>query len=261
VAGKGIPLLVLGASGVGKEMFARALHASSTRAARPFVAVNCAALPEHLIEAELFGYVPGAFTGAARGGSVGRLREAHGGTLFLDEIGDMPLALQTRLLRVLQDRQVIPLGSGTAHPVDFELVCATHCDLRAAVAAGRFRADLYYRINGLAVQLPALRERSDFEALTQRLLDELALDWEALLAEQVGEVAARQIGRAVSSGVVFLRALGEAFRRYFPAWLQDEQAVVPSAEEVETFTRQSMSLGSDVDRLAARISRLQGRRS
>ena len=170
VAGKPIPLLIQGESGVGKEVFARAWHASSPRAGGPFVAINCAAIPEHLIEAELFGYVGGAFTGARKEGSTGRLREAHGGTLFLDEIGDMPLALQTRLLRVLQERSVTPVGASKAVPVDFALVCATHNQLMQAAEQGRFRQDLYYRINGLTVQLPALRDRTDFLAITQRLL-------------------------------------------------------------------------------------------
>lgn len=170
VLDKGIALLVQGESGVGKELFARALHESSERRARAFVAINCAAIPEHLIEAELFGYESGAFTGARREGQIGRLREAQGGTLLLDEIGDMPLALQTRLLRVLQERSITPLGGGKAQPLDFQLVCATHHNLRDAVAQGRFRADLFYRINGLALQLPALRERSDREAITHKLL-------------------------------------------------------------------------------------------
>ncbi|WP_374668587.1 sigma-54-dependent Fis family transcriptional regulator [Ramlibacter sp.] len=162
---KPIALLLQGESGVGKEVFARAMHASGPRAARPFVAVNCAALPEHLIEAELFGYERGAFTGALREGSPGRVREADGGTLFLDEIGDMPLALQARLLRVLQDRAVVPLGGGRPVRVDFALMCATHRDLQAEIAAGRFREDLYYRLNGLTLRLPPLRERTDIEAL------------------------------------------------------------------------------------------------
>ncbi|MEI7571364.1 MAG: sigma 54-interacting transcriptional regulator [Alcaligenaceae bacterium] len=170
VADKDIPLLLLGESGVGKEWFAKALHESSARRGGPFVAINCAALPEHLIESELFGYTPGAFTGASKQGSIGRLREAQGGTLFLDEIGDMPLLMQTRLLRVLQERQVTPLGGGHAVAVNFALVCATHQDLPKAADTGRFRSDLYYRINGLSLQLPALRERSDFAALTRQLL-------------------------------------------------------------------------------------------
>ena len=176
VAGKPIAVLIQGESGVGKEVFARALHASSPRQGGPFVAINCAAIPENLIEAELFGYVPGAFTGARKQGSPGRLREAHGGTLFLDEIGDMPLALQTRLLRVLQERSVTPVGGSQAVPVDFALVSATHCQLMQAAELGRFRQDLYYRLNGLTVQLPALRERSDFLPLTQRLLADLTAE-------------------------------------------------------------------------------------
>ncbi len=176
VVGKPIAVLVQGESGVGKEVFARALHASGPRRDAPFVAINCAAIPEHLIESELFGHVAGAFTGARKEGHLGRLREAHGGTLFLDEIGDMPLALQTRLLRVLQERSVTPVGASKAVPVDFALVCATHNQLMQAAEQGRFRQDLYYRINGLTVQLPALRERSDFVALLQRLLADLGTE-------------------------------------------------------------------------------------
>ena len=173
---KPIAVLIQGESGVGKEVFARALHASGPRHAAPFLAINCAAIPEHLIESELFGHVAGAFTGARKEGSLGRLREAHGGTLFLDEIGDMPLPLQTRLLRVLQDRSVTPVGAGHAVPVDFCLISATHCQLLQAAEQGRFRHDLYYRLNGLTVQLPALRERTDFAALTEQLLADLATE-------------------------------------------------------------------------------------
>ena len=176
VVAKPIPVLIQGESGVGKEVFARALHASGPRCNAPFVAINCAAIPENLIESELFGHVAGAFTGARKEGHLGHLREAHGGTLFLDEIGDMPLALQTRLLRVLQERSVTPVGASKAVPVDFALVCATHNQLMQAAEQGRFRQDLYYRINGLTVQLPALRERSDFVALLRRLLSDLATE-------------------------------------------------------------------------------------
>jgi len=168
--GKPIAILLQGESGVGKEVFARAAHLSGPRGEQPFVAVNCAALPENLIEAELFGYQGGAFTGARREGAPGRIREAHGGTLFLDEIGDMPLALQARLLRVLQERVVVPLGGGKPVAVDFCLVCATHRDLPTEMQAGRFREDLYYRLNGLTLRLPPLRERTD---LTQLLESEL----------------------------------------------------------------------------------------
>ncbi|HEY4957079.1 MAG TPA: sigma-54-dependent Fis family transcriptional regulator [Caldimonas sp.] len=185
VIDKPIALLLQGESGVGKELFARACHASGPRRDRPFIAVNCAALPETLIEAELFGYRPGAFTGASRDGAPGRIREAHGGTLFLDEIGDMPLAMQSRLLRVLQERQVTPLGGGKPVAVDFQLVCATHHRLREEVDARRFREDLFYRINGLALPLPPLRERSDLSALVASMLHELAPGREMQLAPDV----------------------------------------------------------------------------
>ncbi|MDB5930285.1 MAG: sigma-54 dependent transcriptional regulator [Polaromonas sp.] len=174
VMDKPIALLLQGESGVGKEVLARAMHQCSARRGRPFVAVNCAALPENLIEAELFGYQGGAFTGARREGAPGRIREAHGGTLFLDEIGDMPLLLQARLLRVLQDREVTPLGGGKPVAVDFSLVCATHRDLPAEMQAGRFREDLYYRLNGLTLRLPALRERSDLGQLLSSELRRLS---------------------------------------------------------------------------------------
>ncbi|TCJ15375.1 sigma-54-dependent Fis family transcriptional regulator [Parasulfuritortus cantonensis] len=174
VLDKAIPVLLQGESGVGKEVFAKAMHDSGPRREQAFVAVDCSALPENLIEAELFGYAPGAYTGARRTGSPGRIREADGGTLFLDEIGDMPLAMQSRLLRVLQERQVTPLGGGKPVAVDFALVCATHRNLKAEMEAGRFRADLYYRLNGLTLMLPALRERTDFPFLLDRLLADLA---------------------------------------------------------------------------------------
>ncbi len=185
VIDKPIALLIQGESGVGKELLARAAHASGARALQPFVAINCAAVPENLIEAELFGYAPGAFSGARREGSPGRIREADGGTLFLDEIGDMPLPLQARLLRVLQERQVSPLGAGPTVPVDFALVCASHRKLPQEVAEGRFRSDLYYRINGLTVALPALREREDFAALTQKLLQHSGAAPELVIAADV----------------------------------------------------------------------------
>ncbi|MBT9458781.1 MAG: sigma-54-dependent Fis family transcriptional regulator [Burkholderiaceae bacterium] len=174
VLGKPIALLLQGETGVGKEVFARAVHASGPRRDAPWVAVNCAALPETLIEAELFGYRAGAFTGAHRDGAPGRIREAQGGTLFLDEIGDMPLAVQGRLLRVLQERQVTPLGGGKPVAVDFALIGASHRRLREEMQAGRFREDLYYRINGLSLQLPALRERQDLPALTESMLARIA---------------------------------------------------------------------------------------
>lgn len=172
INGKPIPLLLQGESGVGKEWFAKAMHQSGPRRNKPLVAVNCAALPEHLIEAELFGYAPGAYTGARKEGCIGRIREADGGTLFLDEIGDMPTHLQSLLLRVLQEKSVTPLGGGKSVTVDFTLICATHCDLRKDMESGRFRSDLYYRINGLTLTLPPLRERGDFMVLVNKIIDE-----------------------------------------------------------------------------------------
>ncbi|MGQ7957713.1 sigma-54-dependent Fis family transcriptional regulator [Pseudomonas sp. SP16.1] len=169
---KDIPILVQGETGVGKEVFVKALHRASSRADQAFIAVNCAAIPAELVESELFGYEKGAFTGANQKGSVGLIRKAHKGTLFLDEIGDMPLRVQARLLRVLQERCVQPLGSSELHPVDIRLVSATNRPLRQEVDSGRFRADLYYRISGLNLQLPPLRERSDKAALFQRLWEQ-----------------------------------------------------------------------------------------
>ncbi len=168
-----LPVLLLGETGTGKEVIARALHMAGSRADKPFVAVNCAAIPEGLIESELFGYREGAFTGSRRGGMIGRLQQAHGGTLFLDEIGDMPFALQARLLRVLQDRKVAPLGAGEEQDIDVALICATHRDLKRLVEDKHFREDLFYRVNGISVMLPALRERDDFSALVSRLLARL----------------------------------------------------------------------------------------
>nr|WP_284508826.1 sigma 54-interacting transcriptional regulator [Caballeronia sp. GACF5] len=170
ILGSDIPLLIEGESGVGKEVFTAAFHSSGPRHSGPFVAVNCAAIPEGLIESELFGYEEGAFTGAKRKGFPGKIQQADGGTLFLDEIGDMPLALQGRLLRVLQERRVTPLGSTRSTPVDISIVCATHRSMASEVASGRFREDLFYRLNGLRVVLPSLRERKDIDKLIDALI-------------------------------------------------------------------------------------------
>lgn len=169
-----IPLLVVGPTGVGKEVFARHLHARTARAGKPFVAINCAALPESLIEAELFGYEPGAFTGARKAGAKGLVQRAEGGILFLDEIGDMPLQLQSRLLRVLQDKEVVPLGGGAPQKADFVPVCATNRDLKAMVAAGSFRADLYFRIAQFTITLPTLAELSERDKAAASLWSQLA---------------------------------------------------------------------------------------
>ena len=172
--GHDITVLIEGESGTGKELFAKAIHFTGPRSKARFVALNCAAIPEGLIESELFGYQEGAFTGAKRKGSIGKIRDADGGTLFLDEIGDMPLSLQARLLRVLQERTVTPLGGSQSYQVDLAIICATNRNLRAEITAGRFREDLYYRLNGLLLRLPRLSERHDRLILAQALLEELA---------------------------------------------------------------------------------------
>ncbi|MEZ5646007.1 MAG: sigma-54-dependent Fis family transcriptional regulator [Burkholderiaceae bacterium] len=170
-----IGLLITGETGSGKEYFAKAVHKASERRNRPFVAVNCAAIPEHLIESELFGHLPGSFSGASPRGKRGLIAEADGGTLFLDEIGDMPLALQARLLRVLSEREVLPVGATRPVPVNIRVIAATHAPLETLVHAGRFRDDLYYRLKGAHVELPSLRERSDLAAMIGRLLEGRAI--------------------------------------------------------------------------------------
>lgn len=169
-----LPVLLHGETGVGKDVFARAIHAASNRARNNYVALNCAAMPESLIDAELFGYEAGAFTGARRDGSKGLIVQADGGTLFLDEIGDMPIALQTRLLRVLENREVWPLGALKPVPVDIRLISATHRDLGRMAEEGAFRADLYFRLRGMAVRLPALRERADRDDIIRQIAREEA---------------------------------------------------------------------------------------
>ncbi|WP_331694312.1 sigma-54-dependent Fis family transcriptional regulator [Pandoraea sputorum] len=179
---RGLPVLILGETGTGKEFLARALHEYSERRRQSFVAINTASLPEHLIESELFGYQRGAFSGALPGGMKGKMQQADGGTLFLDEIGDMPYAMQTRLLRVLSEREVTPLGASQPVPVDVQLICATHQDLASAVAQGTFREDLYYRIAVGVLTLPTLRERGDKRELIARMLCD---EWPEMRVDQV----------------------------------------------------------------------------
>ncbi len=170
------PVLLHGESGTGKELVARAIHEVSPRAAQPFVAVNCGAIPENLLEAEFFGYRKGAFTGAAED-REGFFQAAQGGTLFLDEIGDLPLAMQSKLLRVVQERAVRPLGGAAEMPVNVRIVSATHKDLAAEVQAGRFRQDLYYRLNVIRIVVPPLRERmGDLPAICDAVLRRIAAD-------------------------------------------------------------------------------------
>jgi transcriptional regulator with PAS, ATPase and Fis domain len=206
-------VLVTGETGTGKELVASAIHKASRRAEKPFVALNCAAIPDSLIESELFGHTRGAFTGAVAA-REGRLLAAHGGTLFLDEIGDMPLAAQAKLLRVLQDKQVTPLGADRGVPVDVRIVAATHRDLEDMVEQGTFRRDLFFRLSVIRVELPALRERQDdigalarhflvqTAASVGRTVSELADDAVALLAEHSWPGNVRELANVMERAVV-----------------------------------------------------------
>ncbi|MFM4996828.1 sigma-54-dependent Fis family transcriptional regulator [Aeromonas sanarellii] len=238
---RGISLLIEGETGSGKEHLVRALHAQSSRRERPLVCVNCGALPAELVEAELFGYVGGAFSGARSQGSQGYLRAAHGGILMLDEIGELPLLAQTRLLRVLQDRAVTPVGSHKPEAVDFWLVSASHRDLVAMVAAGTFREDLYYRICGWRQQLAPLRAWSarERQALISRLLAEmdpaLRLTDEAegqLLAHPLpGNV--RQLKQALEVACVLAEGQG---------WIEPAHLHLPEAAGVQVPSHGAITL-------------------
>lgn len=174
VAQRDVSVLITGASGTGKELLARAIHKASPRAGKAFVAINCGALPEHLLESELFGHTKGAFTGAVTEHN-GLFREADGGTLFLDEIGDMPVSLQVKLLRALQERQIRPVGSAKTIPVNVRVLSATHRDLQLAMQDGSFREDLYYRLNVVNLQLPSLEQRpEDIPLLARHVLQQSA---------------------------------------------------------------------------------------
>jgi len=172
VAERGSNVLLIGESGTGKELFAHAIHCASRRHNGPFIKVNCAAIPEHLLESELFGYTEGAFTGAKKGGQAGKFELAHTGTIFLDEIGDMSLPMQAKLLRVLQEKEITPLGSSTTRNIDVRVVAATNVDLQQRVGEGIFRKDLYYRLNIVALVIPPLRDRvEDIYLITKHLID------------------------------------------------------------------------------------------
>jgi PAS domain S-box-containing protein len=174
ISGSQSAVLLLGESGTGKELFAHAIHNNSTRAAFPFVPINCASIPEHLLESELFGYEEGAFTGAKKGGKKGLFQIANYGTIFLDEIGDMPLSMQSKLLRVLQEKEIQRIGGQNSIPVDVRVIAATHRDLEKMVEEGKFRKDLYYRLNVIKIEIPPLRERKeDIPLIAVNLLKKL----------------------------------------------------------------------------------------
>ena len=242
IADKPISLLIHGEPGVGKAFFARALHNSSSRRNGPFVVVNCAAVSETLIETELFGCAPGVFVGARREGSIGKLREASGGTLYLNEISKMPLSMQARLLHVLQERKVLTVGGGKPADIDFALVCGSERNLREDTDKGLFLRDLYYRINGLTVNLPALRERSDFQKIIELLLAEIMPGQDVYLAPDVLE----QLGRHPWPGNVHqyanvLRAASAMLEsnerqinwRHLPDDLIEELTAIPKKSPLE----------------------------
>lgn len=189
IVNKGISILLQGETGTGKEVWARALHQSSERADKPFITLNCAAIPESLIESELFGYGAGTFTGGLKTGKVGKIQASNGGTLFLDEIGDMPIELQASLLRVLAESEIIPLGEVNPVKVSLNVICATHRDLKELVSSGDFREDLFYRISGFQVALPSLREREDKPVIIEKVLRALCLDEENAENVQVAREA------------------------------------------------------------------------
>jgi len=196
------PVLVSGESGTGKELVARSIHEVSARCAQPFIAVNCSAIPEQLLEAEFFGYRKGAFTGAAedRGGFF---HAANGGTLFLDEIGDLPLSMQSKLLRCIQERSVRPVGAVSEQPVNVRILSATHKDLGAEVLAGRFRQDLYYRLNVIQIRVPPLRERiEDLPAISERVLKRIAGDAGVSPAPRLTRAALAHLSRYAFQGNV-----------------------------------------------------------
>ncbi|HJV67339.1 MAG TPA: sigma 54-interacting transcriptional regulator [Geomonas sp.] len=192
IAGRNSNVLLRGESGTGKELFAHAIHAASSRRYGQFVKVNCAAIPEHLLESELFGYSEGAFTGAKKGGQIGKFEQAHNGTIFLDEIGDMPLYMQAKMLRVLQEKELTQLGGGPPKTIDLRVVAATNCDLEALVKEGKFREDLYYRLKVVTLFIPSLRERKeDIRALVESFI--LQFNQEFGLAVEGLSLEAREI--------------------------------------------------------------------
>ncbi|VVO58483.1 Acetoin catabolism regulatory protein [Pseudomonas fluorescens] len=267
---KDIPLLIHGETGVGKEVFVKALHQASSRSKQSFIAVNCAAIPAELVESELFGYEKGAFTGANQKGSIGLIRKADKGTLFLDEIGDMPLPTQARLLRVLQERCVQPVGSSELFPVDIRIISATNRSLREQVQLGRFREDLYYRIGGLTLELPPLRERSDKQALFKRLWEQHRepSQW-AGLSREVLELFGRHPWpgnlRQVSSVIQVALAMAEEqpvrlehlpddfFVDLEMEPVEADEPLAVDLNDVDALNRQLQAVGGNISHLARRL--------
>ncbi len=262
-ARQNVTVLLSGETGTGKELLAQAIHNASARADKPFVSVNVAAIPDTLIESEFFGNVPGAFTGADRKGREGKFKSADGGTLFLDEIGDMPLQLQVKLLRVLQEREIEPLGSDKPIKIDVRIIAATNVDLAKRVSQGAFRADLYYRLNVLSIALPPLRQcTGDLEAISERLLSDVVLsgaypnaritpsglaalaryDWPGN-GRELRNILERALilsdsGRLTGDDFAHILPVGSGARTPAPA--KPSGAVVPYAEAELAFERQTL---------------------
>ena len=276
VLDRDIPIMILGETGTGKDILAQAIHNDSCRAAKPFVSVNCASIPETLIESELFGYEEGAFTGARRKGSTGRILQANGGTLFLDEIGDMPTQLQARLLRVLQERRVNPLGSSKEYEVDVTIVCATHRNLKNLIAAGSFREDLYYRLNGIVVRLPALRDRTDFDTVVGKVLASLCDGPGPAISDAVLALFRRyhwpgnfrQLHNVLRTAVALAGRQGTIGQDHLPDDFLDEMAAVaaspqpaapaPAAHEALSVSMSGRSIGAAGCEPAAPQAELSG---
>ncbi|NBQ70793.1 MAG: AAA family ATPase [Nitrosomonadaceae bacterium] len=206
-----VPLLITGETGTGKELAANAIHNLSPRSKRPFVWVNCASIPENLIDAELFGYDGGSFTGARARGKPGKFELASGGTLFLDEIGDMPLHLQASLLRAVQNQEIVRVGGTSPVKVDVRVICATNLPLMQMVQEGRFRADLYFRLNVLSINMPSLRERDDLDFLVDTLIQKL-IQREGTVKRTLSEAMKKQLRQNNWPGNV--RELEGALLRY-----------------------------------------------
>ncbi len=260
VIDRDISVLLLGETGTGKGYCARAIHNASNRADKPFVTVNCAAIPETLIESELFGHKPGAFTGATREGGMGRILQANGGTLFLDEIGDMPVALQARLLNVIEDREVMPLGGNKVVSVDVRVISATQHHPLDMIAKGQFREDLYYRLNGITVCLPSVRQRTDVAELIRKLLDNEAagvqLEIEPALLERLvrhswpGNV--RQLRNVLRTMLALRSSDRLTLADFNERWLDGSAAQASHTAPSHAAAEEGASMLSDAERNALR---------
>ncbi|WP_299196804.1 sigma-54-dependent Fis family transcriptional regulator [uncultured Amphritea sp.] len=257
-----LPVLILGESGVGKEVVARYLHQFSPARKGQLVTLNCASIPESLIESELFGYEAGTFTGASREGRAGKIQQANGGSLFLDEIGDMPVALQTRLLRVLETREVVRLGSAKSESVQFQLICATHKNISGAIENGAFRRDLFYRISGFEITIPPLRERDDIRGVSKLILADES-DGQRQLTDEALHYINRYSWpgnvRELRNALIYADTLAEPGRSIEPGDLPDIVYANRSVSDatIENFTTSTIKASCDEMILEA-IERFEG---